>query len=139
MYTTGTIKLELAIRIIDSLAFQWDYVAGNNWGICRNGTEGLGCGPQETFRSCADVKIVERTVNNNLSLTSEALDEEKILLNILKMLATVSDKNTTKRPDVDAREKEWILAAQEANFAPIPKVESSDESHWWEKIFSNKH
>ena len=29
---------------------QWSYVGGNNWGSCTDGTEGLGCGPQETFR-----------------------------------------------------------------------------------------
>ncbi len=29
---------------------QWSYVGGNNWGDCDDGTSGLGCGPQETFR-----------------------------------------------------------------------------------------
>ena len=29
---------------------QWTYTAGNNWGVCTNGTGELGCGPQETFR-----------------------------------------------------------------------------------------
>lgn len=32
-------------------------VVGNNWGYCDNGTSGLGCGPQETFRGCADITI----------------------------------------------------------------------------------
>ncbi len=36
---------------------QWSYVGGNNWGDCDDGTSGLGCGPQETFRSCADITI----------------------------------------------------------------------------------
>ncbi|CAG0907088.1 unnamed protein product [Darwinula stevensoni] len=36
---------------------QWRYVAGNNWGMCRNGTGALGCGPQEEFRACSDVAI----------------------------------------------------------------------------------
>ncbi|XP_046385899.1 uncharacterized protein LOC124155817 [Ischnura elegans] len=36
---------------------QWRYVAGNNWGTCANGTGAVGCGPQEEFRSCADVSI----------------------------------------------------------------------------------
>ncbi|RXG62232.1 hypothetical protein Avbf_10632, partial [Armadillidium vulgare] len=37
----------------------------NNWGQCGNGTGRLGCGPQETFKNCADVSIsasVEGTV-----------------------------------------------------------------------------
>ena len=25
-------------------------IAGNTWGICPNGTEGMGCGEQEMFR-----------------------------------------------------------------------------------------
>ncbi|XP_057379317.1 uncharacterized protein LOC130701377 [Daphnia carinata] len=37
---------------------QWTYVTGNRWGDCSNGTQGLGCGPQETFRACADVAIL---------------------------------------------------------------------------------
>ncbi|XP_038222482.1 uncharacterized protein LOC119840057 [Zerene cesonia] len=36
---------------------QWRYVAGNNWGFCKNGTQGLGCGDQETFGACSDVSI----------------------------------------------------------------------------------
>ncbi|XP_022196376.2 uncharacterized protein LOC111053758 [Nilaparvata lugens] len=40
---------------------QWRYVAGNNWGRCPNGTEMVGCGPQEEFRACADVSIEDGT------------------------------------------------------------------------------
>lgn len=36
---------------------QWIYVAGNNWGKCDDGTERVGCGPQEQFRACADISI----------------------------------------------------------------------------------
>jgi len=36
---------------------QWNYRAGNNWGDCGDGTQGPGCGPQETFRGCSDVTI----------------------------------------------------------------------------------
>lgn len=38
---------------------RWRYVAGNNWGRCENGTGMVGCGPQEEFRSCADITITE--------------------------------------------------------------------------------
>ncbi|XP_067015709.2 uncharacterized protein [Anabrus simplex] len=40
---------------------QWRYIAGNNWGKCTNGSEAVGCGPQEEFRACADVAIVDST------------------------------------------------------------------------------
>jgi len=36
---------------------QWNYRAGNNYGTCPDGSQALGCGPQETFRGCADVVI----------------------------------------------------------------------------------
>ena len=36
---------------------QWQYVAGNNWGFCSDGTGAVGCGPQEEFRACADISI----------------------------------------------------------------------------------
>ncbi|EFN70471.1 hypothetical protein EAG_13046 [Camponotus floridanus] len=37
---------------------RWNYRTGNTWGTCEDGKQGMGCGPQETFRSCADVSIV---------------------------------------------------------------------------------
>ncbi|XP_035217513.1 uncharacterized protein LOC118190844 [Stegodyphus dumicola] len=39
---------------------QWQYRGENNWGKCSDGTYNLGCGPQETFRACADVSIYDR-------------------------------------------------------------------------------
>ncbi|XP_022664604.1 uncharacterized protein LOC111251826 isoform X2 [Varroa destructor] len=39
--------------------FQWTYTAGNNWGTCDDGIQEVGCGPQETFRGCADVSITK--------------------------------------------------------------------------------
>ncbi|KAJ8924208.1 hypothetical protein NQ315_006999 [Exocentrus adspersus] len=42
----------------DRCVLRWNYRAGNNWGDCGDGTSGLGCGEQETFRSCADIAIV---------------------------------------------------------------------------------
>ena len=40
--------------------FQWTYDTANSWGTCQNGTEAMGCGPQETFRACSDIKISKR-------------------------------------------------------------------------------
>ncbi|KAI4468679.1 hypothetical protein MML48_2g00018549 [Holotrichia oblita] len=36
---------------------RWNYKAGNSWGVCEDGTGAMGCGSQETFRSCADISI----------------------------------------------------------------------------------
>ncbi|XP_043286016.1 uncharacterized protein [Venturia canescens] len=38
--------------------FRWQYRAGNMWGVCEDGRRGLGCGPQELYRTCSDIKIV---------------------------------------------------------------------------------
>lgn len=51
---------------------QWRYVAGNNWGRCPDGTEAIGCGPQEEFRACSDIaigKILNEIQNFNQKLT----------------------------------------------------------------------
>lgn len=45
---------------------QWQYTAGNNWGVCANGTEGLGCGNQEQFYSCSDIAIIGSLESNDL-------------------------------------------------------------------------
>ncbi|UYV82934.1 hypothetical protein LAZ67_22001435 [Cordylochernes scorpioides] len=44
----------------DRCVLQWHYYTGNSWGRCNDGKrkEGMGCGPQETFRGCADIAIV---------------------------------------------------------------------------------
>lgn len=36
---------------------QWKYIAGNNWGICKDGNGAVGCGEQEEFRACSDIAI----------------------------------------------------------------------------------
>ncbi|XP_044745595.1 uncharacterized protein LOC123307378 [Coccinella septempunctata] len=41
----------------DRCVLRWHYTAGNNWGKCDDGTYADGCGPQETFRSCSDIRI----------------------------------------------------------------------------------
>lgn len=43
--------------VCDRCVLRWHYTAGNNWGTCDDGTQAVGCGPQETFRSCADIRI----------------------------------------------------------------------------------
>ncbi|EDV95058.1 uncharacterized protein LOC6567559 [Drosophila grimshawi] len=36
---------------------RWTYTAGNNWGICEDGSGAMGCGAQENFVNCADISI----------------------------------------------------------------------------------
>ncbi|XP_015597787.1 uncharacterized protein LOC107268968 [Cephus cinctus] len=42
----------------DHCVLRWHYYTANNWGICSNGTGALGCGRQETFRTCSDIAII---------------------------------------------------------------------------------
>ncbi|XP_018560915.1 uncharacterized protein LOC108903281 [Anoplophora glabripennis] len=50
-------KVQLPEEPCERCVLRWHYTAGNNWGVCDDGTSGLGCGPQETFRSCSDIVI----------------------------------------------------------------------------------
>ena len=34
------------------------FILGNTWALCGNGTGAIGCGDQETFRNCADIRIM---------------------------------------------------------------------------------
>ncbi|XP_045606928.2 uncharacterized protein [Procambarus clarkii] len=52
--TTVTLPKDV---VCTQCVLQWHYHAGNAWGDCGNGTEAVGCGPQETFRGCADIGI----------------------------------------------------------------------------------
>ncbi|GBP08959.1 hypothetical protein EVAR_78324_1 [Eumeta japonica] len=61
-YPIGSAKYNLNYRLPAGLecehcVLQWKYTAGNNWGVCANGTQGLGCGNQEEFRACSDISI----------------------------------------------------------------------------------
>ncbi|KAJ3638629.1 hypothetical protein MTP99_001977 [Tenebrio molitor] len=61
--TDKTLTADLQVKLPDGLTcdrcvLRWHYNAGNTWGECDDGSYAEGCGPQETFRSCADVAIV---------------------------------------------------------------------------------
>lgn len=48
----------LSYSLNHSFNLTYYFFLGNNWGNCPNGTGAVGCGPQEEFRACADIKIV---------------------------------------------------------------------------------
>jgi len=55
-YWNTTVHLPAGL-VCEQCILQWTYTAGNDWGTCENGTQAVGCGPQETFRACADIAI----------------------------------------------------------------------------------
>ena len=50
-------KVESEFKIHFQL--QWTYHTANSWGEDPDGRVCVGCGPQETFRACADIRIVQ--------------------------------------------------------------------------------
>ncbi|XP_034945508.1 uncharacterized protein, partial [Chelonus insularis] len=52
-------------------SLRWHWKAANNWGSCMNGTSAIGCGPQETFRTCSDVRIIARSTKNKNKIVSK--------------------------------------------------------------------
>lgn len=59
--TTKAQDYQIPIRMpnitCNRAVLQWTYVAGNNWGICPDGSGKLGCGNQEHFRTCSDIQL----------------------------------------------------------------------------------
>ncbi|KAH8383103.1 hypothetical protein KR009_006771 [Drosophila setifemur] len=59
--TTGnipvTVQLPTNLNCIHCV-LRWTYRAGNNWGVCEDGSGAMGCGAQETFVNCADVSVL---------------------------------------------------------------------------------
>ena len=44
-------------RTCDKCVLRWHWKSGNNWGRCDDGSHQVGCGPQETYRNCADIAV----------------------------------------------------------------------------------
>lgn len=62
-YKTGLFRVSIRIprKITCShCILRWRYVAGNNWGYCKDGMGRLGCGPQEEYRGCSDISIFKK-------------------------------------------------------------------------------
>jgi len=62
----GNGAIEVSLRLpqweCDQCILQWTYTAGNSWGVCSDGSGGVGCGPQEHFRACADIRVSGSTI-----------------------------------------------------------------------------
>jgi len=56
----GPVKVQVKLPpglTCERCVFQWHWKCANHWGICDDGKGRMGCGPQEFFRGCADIKI----------------------------------------------------------------------------------
>merc|ERR1719270_1779 len=76
-YNVGIYNLKLKLPqdvTCEQCILQWTYITGNSWGVDKNGIGCVGCGPQENFRACSDIKINKNSntddSNGNVSTTS---------------------------------------------------------------------
>jgi hypothetical protein len=44
-------------RTCENCILRWHWRSANNWGICDDGSQAIGCGYQEIYRNCADISI----------------------------------------------------------------------------------
>ncbi|XP_023332921.1 uncharacterized protein LOC111704804 [Eurytemora carolleeae] len=84
--------------------FQWRYIAGNNWGLCRNGTGAVGCGPQEEFRACADISITEQ--DGTADSTPLEQDTDQVQLDWNKEQEQEQEKEQEKEQEEEQEEEE---------------------------------
>ena len=97
----GTGNMEVTLRLpniqCDQCIIQWTYTTGNNWGWCGDGSEMLGCGPQETFRACSDISIDGNPVTNPI-LPTVTTPEASILTSSSTTQTPVTLSSTAQAP-----------------------------------------
>ena len=61
MSRTYTLQLKLPEGVTcQQCILRWTYKTGNHWGYNPGESEGcLGCGPQEYFKACSDIRIIK--------------------------------------------------------------------------------
>jgi len=74
-YYNMTLQLPHGLHC-DHCLLQWTYTCGNNWGKCPDGKGRVGCGPQETFRACADISILpkKQSFNSDINFVPSPVD-----------------------------------------------------------------
>ncbi|XP_014238732.1 uncharacterized protein LOC106660314 [Trichogramma pretiosum] len=55
-------EVDLKLKLPEGLkcehcVLRWYWITANNWGTCADGSEALGCGPHEHYRTCSDIRI----------------------------------------------------------------------------------
>lgn len=55
-------------RTCDHCVLRWHWRSANNWGVCDDGSEAIGCGYQEVYRNCADVSVSRNGAGIGLGL-----------------------------------------------------------------------
>ncbi|CAF0969077.1 unnamed protein product [Brachionus calyciflorus] len=105
---TSTIVLPKKM-VCDHCVIQWRYHAANSWNtdpFTRKGC--VGCGPQEEFYGCADVKIVKSEEKREpTDLLNEDEESKNLLVNLLEKLKKLKEEREkgineeTREPEND--------------------------------------
>lgn len=70
---TGMFTLSVKLpedKTCDKCIMRWHWRSANNWGVCDDGSEGIGCGYQEIYRNCADVSVKQNGSGIGLGFNS---------------------------------------------------------------------
>lgn len=53
-----TMSVDLPVnKTCEHCILRWHWRSANNWGVCEDGSEAIGCGYQEVYRNCADISV----------------------------------------------------------------------------------
>ena len=97
---------------------RWRYVTGRTWGRALNGTECLGCGPQEEFRACADVTIVSADLSRPTTSSQGFFFGRKLGIAAElphEIAAEIAPPPTPPQPGVHGLNKDISLAAESSS------------------------
>ena len=116
--------------IANSNIFQWHWTCANNWG-CHKKTENCcrGCGPQETFRGCADISIKGSGMQNISIPITTTLKPEKAQVATTTgptVITTTSASKTTKATSVDS-----TMEQNSENCHAIPPFDNNPGMDSW--------
>lgn len=65
----NTLSVELPLnKTCEHCVFRWHWKSANNWGVCDDGSEAVGCGYQEVYRNCADISVKRNGAGIGLGL-----------------------------------------------------------------------
>ena len=72
--------------------FQWTWITASNFNICPDGIGRKGCGPQEFFRTCSDIKIKKNRKSSRLEIKQTSRLNFK---ETLKLISRTSETQIT--------------------------------------------
>ncbi|KAJ8317041.1 hypothetical protein KUTeg_004945 [Tegillarca granosa] len=76
----------------DQCVLQWRYHTGNSWGVGEDGKGCIGCGPQEEFYACSDIRISNDCSSSHHKVSTQ---HPTTIKPTTKLTTTTTPKTTT--------------------------------------------